>query len=137
MSMITISCNFQESRIQVVVPELIATNVQQRIYLGEVHVLSSFVVEYYKKEQTYKCINFDKFILLTQETEIQQIPDVQESIKDNAFDFYNLHQMKSLASFDIFLTSKHSNLLSSVFHIFQPKCYLLHLYFRCRGSLEH
>lgn len=102
----------QENRMQAVVPHFIASDVQQQICLGKLHVFSTFDVKDYKTDEIYKCINYDKFICVTRETKIEQIPELDDSIKQNAFDFYPLHQMTNIANMNIFLTGNDLNMFS-------------------------
>lgn len=123
---------------QAVVPDSIASNVQTTFCLGEVYILSTFVVEHYKSDELYKCINYDKYILLTKNTEIHHYPEVGESIKLNAFDFYDLQQTTNLAHFDIFLTGKYSYIHVKFLNCeLEISTYLILLRLRSYWSVRH
>lgn len=117
---------------QAVVPPNLAPNVEQQIIHGKVYTFCTFAVKDYHKDEVYKCINYDKFILLTEETKIQEFPDIEKSIQKNSFDFYRLEQLKNLAGIDIFLTGEYTNLFwfsaqlfcyNSDARLFSCRCY--------------
>lgn len=118
-----------------IVPELIAPTIHQKISLGKVHIFDTFAVKYYKIDEIDQCVNFDKFICLSEKTNIHQISDLEESIKHNTFDFYAPDQMKSLANLNIFLTVQPIDiiffflnlLIYKYYHVFCVHC-------RCFGS---
>lgn len=68
---ITVLMCHQNKRMEVIVPENVAKAVEEQISLQKVQILYNFEVKEYKRDVTYKCINYDKYILLNEETKIQ------------------------------------------------------------------
>lgn len=61
-------CNLQQTRIQAAVQTEVDTFVKQRLTLGMVYVISNFNVQHYGADETYKCINFDKKLVISKDT---------------------------------------------------------------------
>lgn len=92
---------------EAVVPHFICSNVEQQICVGKIHVFHIFEVKDYRADEIYKCINYDKYLCLTRESHNKIIPEVEDFIKQNVFDFYALDQMSNIANMNIFLTGKY------------------------------
>ncbi|KAK1354041.1 hypothetical protein POM88_047297 [Heracleum sosnowskyi] len=91
------------NRIHGFVPGNIAEEFLKNLGLGMVHIISNFQVKNYKTDEKYKCINYDRQVIFTHHTNIEQLTEDDPCIDTNAFDFYDLADLKDLANLNIFL----------------------------------
>ncbi|KAK1393414.1 hypothetical protein POM88_012470 [Heracleum sosnowskyi] len=91
------------NRIHGFVPGNVAEEFLKNFGLGMVHIISNFQVKNYKPDEKYKCINYDRQVIFTHHTNIEQLTEDDPCIDTNAFDFYVLDDVKDLANLNIFL----------------------------------
>ncbi|KAK1393410.1 hypothetical protein POM88_012466 [Heracleum sosnowskyi] len=91
------------NRIHGFVPGNVAEEFLKNFGLGMVHIISNFQVKNYKTDEKYKCINYDRQVIFTHHTNIEQLTEDDPCIDTNAFDFYDLADVKNLANLNIFL----------------------------------
>ncbi|WOG92585.1 hypothetical protein DCAR_0311858 [Daucus carota subsp. sativus] len=70
---------------------------------GSVYIISEFTVKDYKKEDKFRCINSEKQIIFTKDTECIKIVEDDLLIPKNIFDFYDLAELKEIADSNIYL----------------------------------
>lgn len=71
---------------------------------GSICIISEFTVKDYKKEDKFRCINSEKQIVFTKETECLKVVEDDGLIPLNIFDFYEISQLAEIADANVYLT---------------------------------
>uniref|UniRef100_A0A161ZZV1 Replication factor A C-terminal domain-containing protein n=1 Tax=Daucus carota subsp. sativus TaxID=79200 RepID=A0A161ZZV1_DAUCS len=98
---------------------LTAQKYENKIVVGNIHVLSNFFVKDYKPDEKFRCVCCEKQIYFTNFTEVEVIPDDDTMIPRNVFDFADLGDLIDIADDNTYLTEKAdiSNVTATTFYL--------------------
>ncbi|KAL1815488.1 hypothetical protein ACET3Z_018062 [Daucus carota] len=109
----------QSCRLPGFVPALVAQKYENKIVVGNIHVLSNFFVKDYKPDEKFRCVCCEKQIYFINFTEVEVIPDDDTMIPRNVFDFADLGDLIDIADDNTYLTKKAdiSNVTANTFYL--------------------
>ena len=94
----------QKTGMHAYVPANLIQKHDKNVVDGSVCIISEFTVKDYKKEDKFRCINSEKQIIFTKDTECIKIDEDDLLIPNNIFDFYDLAELKEIADSNVYLT---------------------------------
>lgn len=94
----------QNCRVQAFVPSYLAEKFEKQVIVGKMFTFYNFTVKDYKADEKYRCTRMDIQIIFTKNTEVTDLDENESLIENNAFDFFDLAELKELAHQNTYLT---------------------------------
>ncbi|WOH09908.1 hypothetical protein DCAR_0729368 [Daucus carota subsp. sativus] len=88
----------KNSTIHAFIPAVCAYDLERKIMLGTINIISDFTVQAYKATESFKCVRAQNQLIFSQETKIQQLDEKQAKIANEFFDLYDHSEVKPFAN---------------------------------------
>ncbi|KAL1826690.1 hypothetical protein ACET3Z_005102 [Daucus carota] len=99
-------------RMHAFVPAIVADSLHRKIALGKIHSFSNFQVKEYRMDEKFRVVHNDTMLVLTNHTKIEQLMETDVVMEKNAFDYYDLADLKSLKNDNMLKDPKYAHLLA-------------------------
>lgn len=90
------------------IPALCAHDLERKIIVGGVYIISFFIVQAYLKTDKYRCVRAPNQLLFSKDTKIVQVDETRSKIATEHFDFYDHSELRALADQTTYMIGLHS-----------------------------
>ncbi|KAK1373851.1 hypothetical protein POM88_030044 [Heracleum sosnowskyi] len=87
-----------KNRIHAFIPGLCSEEVEEKITVGNVHSIKNFTVQQYKPTDIFRCLRNDKQLILSRDTQVEDMEDNEASMPKIFFDFVDHSEINSLSN---------------------------------------
>ncbi|KAK1376256.1 DUF223 domain-containing protein [Heracleum sosnowskyi] len=87
-----------KNRIHAFIPGLCSEEVEEKITVGNVHSIKNFTVQQYKPTDIFRCLRNDKQLILSRDTQVEDMEDNEASMPKFFFDFVDHSEINSLSN---------------------------------------
>nr|XP_017250380.1 PREDICTED: replication protein A 70 kDa DNA-binding subunit B-like [Daucus carota subsp. sativus] len=88
----------KNSAIHAFIPSACAYDLERKITLGTVNIISGFTVQAYKDTDGFRCVRAANQLIFSTDTKIQQVDDKGTKIANEFFDLYDHSEVKPFAA---------------------------------------